>query len=288
MSREKTPGSGGAPWRLIVDESDDGAWNMAVDEAILEAYESAAQKPNPTLRLYGWRPPTLSLGRSQRAAQVHDARVLAALGIGLVRRPTGGVAVLHEFERTYAVVGALGVSPFCGGAIATYRTIAEALRRGLTRLGVEAVPVEPRRGAPRDSPAACFESVGAWELMANGRKLVGSAQARRRGAFLQHGSIPWRSDASRLATVLGAPVDATRFIDLEGATGGVVDPNALDRACVAGFEDVFGARLLPGALTESEALRAAELRCWKYDSIAWTCGGAIGPREARWGPAVSR
>ena len=261
---------------------------MAVDEAILEAYEGAAQKPGPTLRLYGWQPAALSLGRGQRAEGAHDARVLAALGIGLVRRPTGGVAVLHEFERTYAVVGALGVPPFSGGPIATYRTIAEALRLGLKRLGVEALPVEPRRGAPRDDSAACFLSVGAWELVANGRKLVGSAQARRRGAFLQHGSIPLRSDPSRLATVLGAPVDASRYVDLESATGGAVDPAAFDRACVQGFEEAFGARLLPGTLTESEALRAAELRCWKYDSIAWTRGGAIGSREARWGPAVSR
>jgi len=261
---------------------------MAVDEAILEGYDRAAQKPGPTLRLYGWRPAALSLGRSQSAEGSHDAHVLAVEGIGLVRRPTGGAAVLHEFERTYAVVGALGVPPFEGGPIATYRTIAEALRRGLTRLGVAAMAVEPRRGAPRETATACFERVGAWELVANGRKLVGSAQARRRGAFLQHGSIPLRSDPSRLASVLGVPVDASRFIDLVRAGGSAIDPAALDRACVDGFEETFGVRLLRGTLKESEALRAAELRCWKYDSIAWTRGGSLGHREARWGPAVSR
>jgi lipoate-protein ligase A len=259
---------------------------MAVDEAILEAYERAAPKPAPTLRLYGWRPAALSLGRSQRADGAHDARVLAAEGIGLVRRPTGGVAVLHEFERTYAVVGALGAPPFSSGVIATYRAIAEALRRGLMRLGVAAIPVEPRRAAPRDTGAACFLRVGAWEIVADGRKLVGSAQARRRGAILQHGSIPLRLDPSRLAAVLGVPVDGSRFTDLERAKGGAVDPAALDRACVDGFEETFDVRLLEGSLTESEALRAAELRCWKYDSMAWTLGGAIGRRETRWGPAV--
>jgi lipoyl(octanoyl) transferase len=277
-----------APWRLIIDEPEDGAWNMAVDEAILEAYSGAVRKPAPTLRLYGWRPAALSLGKSQSAEGSHDARVLAEEGIALVRRPTGGVAVLHEFERTYAVVGALGVPPFPGGVIATYRTIAEALQRGLARVGVAATPIEPRRGAPRDGGVACFERFGAWELVANGRKLVGSAQARRRGAFLQHGSIPWRSDPSRLARALGVPVDASRFTDLEAAGGRAIDPAALDRACVSGFEETFGVRLLPGTLTGSEALRAAELRCWKYDSIAWTRGGKPGDREARWGPAVSR
>jgi lipoate-protein ligase A len=261
---------------------------MAVDEAILEAYEGEAVRPRPTLRLYGWRPAALSLGRRQRADGAHDARFLAGEGIDLVRRPTGGAAVFHEFERTYSVVGALGVPPFSGGVIATYRTIAEALRRGLMRLGVEAIPVEPRRGALQDAAAACFEREGAWELVAQGRKLVGSAQARRRGAFLQHGSIPLRLDPSRLAAALGAPVDGSRFIDLERACGGAVDPEALDQACVDGFAETFGVRLLHGTLTEGEALRAAELRCWKYDSAAWTRGGAIGVREAHWGPAVPR
>ena len=288
MSPRGEAAEGGAPWRLIVEGPEDGAWNMAVDEAILEGYAAAPQRRSPTLRLYGWEPATLSLGRSQRAEGAHDARALAALGIGLVRRPTGGVAVLHEFERTYAVVGTLGVPPFSGGAIATYRTIAEALRRGLMELGIAATPVEPRRGAPRESGAACFERLGAWELVASGRKLVGSAQARRRGAFLQHGSMPLRSDPSRLAMATGVPIDGSRFFDLEGARGGPIEASALDRACVHGFEETFDVRLLPGTLTESEALRAAELRCWKYDSIAWTRGGAIGQREARWGPAVPR
>jgi lipoyl(octanoyl) transferase len=278
----------GASWRLLVDGASDGAWNMAVDEAILEAYASADPKPAPTLRLYGWEPATLSLGRSQRADGSHDAGVMAQEGIGLVRRPTGGGAVLHEFERTYAVIGALGLAPFPGGVIATYRTIAEALTRSMMRLGVAAIPVEPARGSPRDAAAACFERLGAWELAVNGRKLVGSAQARRRGALLQHGSIPMRLDPSRLAKVLGSPVAASRFTDLRSARGEACDPDEVDAACVHGFEETFHVPLVRGSLTEREALRAAELRCWKYDSMAWTRDGAIGPREAHWGPAVSR
>jgi lipoate-protein ligase A len=278
----------GQAWRVIVDGYGDGAWNMAVDEAILEAYDQADPKPGPTLRLYSWRPAALSLGRSQRAEGSSDERFLAREGIDLVRRATGGGAVLHEHERTYAVVGALGLPPFSGGVIATYRSIAGALTRGLTRLGITSIPVEPRRGPSRETAAACFERLGAWEIAADGRKLVGSAQARRRGVFLQHGSIPMRLDARRLASVLGAPVDASRFTDVEQVLGGAVDPDELDSAWVAGFEETFDVRLVPGPLTEREALRAAELRCWKYDSIAWTRGGAIGTREARWGPPVPR
>ena len=278
----------GAAWRLIIDGDDDGAWNMAVDEAILEAYARADPKPTPTLRLYGWRPATLSLGRSQPAEGAYDPRAAAREGVGVVRRPTGGGAVLHERERTYAVIGALGAWPLSGGVIATYRTIAEALARALGLLGLLVVPVEPRRGAPAQASAACFERLGAWELAVHGRKLVGSAQARRRGALLQHGSIPLRIEPERLAAILGSPVDGSRFTDLERARGAAIDGTSVDQACISGFEETFGATLIPGSLTESEALRAAELRCWKYDSIAWTRGGTIGSREARWGPAVSR
>lgn len=279
--------SGKAPWRLIVDGPADGASNMAVDEAILEACERALVKPAPTLRVYGWRPAAVSLGRRQSAKSLPDDRVLAGEGIDLVRRPTGGIAVLHEFERTYAVVGALGHEPFGTGVIGTYRAIAQALIRGLARLGVLATALPPR-GAASAQGTVCFEQTGAWELVADGRKLVGSAQARRRGAFLQHGSIPIRLDPSRLAAAMGATIDGSRFIDLEHAARAAVIPAALDQALVVGFEETFGVRLRYGALTESEALRAAELRCWKYDSIAWTRDGAIGAREATWGPAVAR
>jgi len=259
---------------------------MAVDEAILETYDHAADEPPPTLRLYGWSRAALSLGRTQKAAGAHDPAALARLGIELVRRPTGGTAVLHEFELTYAVLGTFGVPPFTGGVIATYRRVAGAVASGLSRLGVAATSVAPRGDVSGASGHACFERTGAWEIEADGRKLVGAAQARRRKAFLQHGSIPTRLDPARLGDAVGAPVDGSRFTDLERACRGAVDQAALVGALVAGFGDAFGVSLAPGSLTEQESLRAAELRCWKYDSIAWTVGGSIGAREARWGPVA--
>lgn len=261
---------------------------MAVDEALLEAYDHDTTALTPTLRLYGWRPATFSFGRSQRDPGLCGSALLRREGVELVRRPTGGDLVLHEFERTYAVVGRLAVPPFDGGVVSTYRTLAVALARSLGELGIEAIPVAPRRGAAREAVPSCFERVGSWELTARGRKLVGSAQARRRGAFLQHGSIPIRLDPDRLSAVLGAPVDGSRFIDLEGAAGRPVDADSLDRAVVSGFEQTFGVRLRAGTLTEGEALRAAELRCWKYDSIAWTRDGRMGRRESHWGPVGAR
>lgn len=283
-------GAGGArsPWRLLVDPPHDGAWNMAVDEAILEAYEDAASPLPPTLRLYGWRPAALSLGKTQRAEGAHDARALHEDGVDLVRRPTGGEAVLHEHERTYAVVGAGGAPPFGGGPVDTYRALARALVAGLARLGIAAEAIEPAAKGRVRRGVICFERVGAWEIAASGRKLVGSSQFRRRRAFLQHGSLPLRLEAPRLARLTGVPTDASRFTDVDSAAGRTVDPAELDRAVVAGIEEVFGATCVAGRLTPAEELRAAELRCWKYDSMAWTLTGAVGERERRWGPAPAR
>jgi lipoate-protein ligase A len=276
-------------FRLVVEDARDGAANMAVDEALLEAYGAPDPPARPTLRLYGWTPPALSLGSRQPAAGAHERAYLRAENIDLVRRPTGGRAVLHEYERTYAVAGALGRPPFAGGVVDTYRSIARALLAGLRRLGLEAEACEALQSEPDPGPLGfpvCFDRPGAFEIAVAGRKLVGSAQLRRRGAFLQHGSIPLRADAARLSRAIGVGADATRFTDLETALGRPVAREELDRALCAGFAAAFEADLVAGALSEGESARAAQLRCWKYDSAAWTLEGRVGERERRWGPPL--
>lgn len=276
----------GAAWRLLVDDAADGAWNMAVDEALLERYAGPDPPSAPTLRLYGWKPPALSLGRKQPAAGARDPEYLRSQGIELVRRPTGGRAVLHEHERTYAVAGRLRSDPFPGGVLDTYSRIAAALVSAMRRLGIAADPAPPRPGgtARPDAFPVCFDGPTAYEVTVGGRKLVGSAQVRRRGGFLQHGSILLRADADRLSRAIGVAADASRFTDLHRESRTPPDPRVLDEALTAGFEEIFGAPLKPGTLSESESLRAAALRCWKYDSLAWTLGGRLGERERRWGP----
>jgi lipoate-protein ligase A len=278
-----------AAFRLLVEDARDGAANMAVDEALLEAYDTPAPPSRPTLRLYGWTPPALSLGSRQPAAGAHDRAYLRAENIDLVRRPTGGRAVLHEHERTYALVASLGRAPFAGGVVDVYRSIARALVAGLRRLGLEADDGEAIEAGPDPGPLGfpiCFERAGAFEIAVAGRKLVGSAQVRRRGAFLQHGSIPMRADAARLSRAIGVGAGAARFLDLETALGRTVGREELDRALASGFAEIFDADVVAGTLTEGEAARAAQLRCWKYDSAAWTLEGRIGERERRWGPAL--
>jgi len=284
--------SGSTSWRVIHDSKADGARNMAVDEAILQTYVGSAIPPPPTLRLYSWDPPALSLGRSQRTGLAADREFLRARAIDLVRRPTGGRAVLHEEERTYAVIGSLRSPPFDGGVHQVYRLIAGMLRDALKRLGVaaDAVVTAERSPSPRGEEGvgpACFVEPGAHELVAGGRKVVGSAQLRRRGAFLQHGSILLGSDGKRLARAVGDSVPEAAFTDLGRLLRRRVEPVEVDRAIVAACADCFDVRLEPAEITPEEAGLAAKLRCWKYDSAAWTLDGRTGERERRWGPDLS-
>jgi lipoate-protein ligase A len=259
---------------------------MAVDEAILDGYADRSGDRGGTLRLYSWDPPALSLGRSQTAGGAFDPDYLRAEGIDLVRRVTGGLAVFHEHERTFAVSGPLRAAPFDGGVVSTYRRIAAALHGALARLGIEARVV--RRGtAPRPVPGgdpACFQVAAAHEIAVEDRKVIGSAQVRRRGAFLQHGSILLRADPHRLARVLGTGERESRFTDLRTVLGREPDPDALDDALVEAFESELNLRLHRGALSSSERERATRLYSWKHNALSWIMERRIGSREARWGP----
>jgi lipoate-protein ligase A len=286
-----TPGAG-ARWRLLRHAPDDGAWNMGVDEALLLRYAAAPGPLAPTLRLYGWRPAAISLGHAQRlgsGALDVDLRSLGRLGIDLVRRPTGGRAVLHDRELTYAVVGRSS-GAFAGSVLDTYKRIALALVAGLRSLGVSA-ELAPRRPARREpAGVSCFSTPAPHEIVVGGRKLVGSAQARRRGAFLQHGSIPLdASSGGRGDTALaaiGGTAPGEEATTLAGCLGAAPPAETVATVLVAAFERSFDARLEPGELTADEAALAERLRCWRYDSARWTLRGRSGEREARWGPSL--
>ncbi|HET8575984.1 MAG TPA: octanoyltransferase, partial [Methylomirabilota bacterium] len=164
-------------FRLLVTSPLDGAANMALDEALLVSRLSGSGPP--TLRFFAWRPPTISLGYGQPLDDRIDLEAAAALGIGLVRRPTGGSAILHEgpdLEVTYSVTAAADDFIGADDLLGTYRWIGTALEAGLRRLGapVEMVPVQP--SDPGAMPAFCFARTGSYELEVAGRKLVGSAQ----------------------------------------------------------------------------------------------------------------
>src|SRR5690606_29775482 len=177
-----------------------GAWNMALDEALMEAVRAGA---DPVLRFYRWSPRCLSLGRNQPAAQRYDAERLRADGIDVVRRPTGGRAVLHDRELTYSAVFAEGA---LGSPREAYAAINGALVAGLRRLGVPAAlqPRSPVR-APVPSLAPCFREPAEGEVVVAGRKLVGRGRYREAGVVLQHGSLLFADDQGEIARYLREP-----------------------------------------------------------------------------------
>lgn len=169
---------------------------MALDEALLRR---AAQTGDVVYRVYAWDSPTVSLGRNQPARGCYDLGLASERGIAFVRRPTGGRAILHSREITYSV--AAPISSY-GSLSESYRTINRLLLEALRTLGVDAREAEPSTRAPVPSLAPCFAAPVAGELVARGRKLVGSAQVREGDAFLQHGSILVEDDQDLLTELL--------------------------------------------------------------------------------------
>jgi lipoate-protein ligase A len=198
-----------AEWRLILTPPAPGAWNMALDEAILEAV--GKNQVLPTLRLYAWDPPCLSLGFAQHVKDV-DQQVLQYNGWQLVRRPTGGRAILHTDELTYSVIAPLNEPRVEGGVLESYFRLSLALRSALEDLGLPA-RADKEYALPHGAQAAgpvCFEVPSNYEITVYGKKLVGSAQARRKEGVLQHGSLPLYGDLTRITQALVFPDEESR------------------------------------------------------------------------------
>jgi lipoate-protein ligase A len=269
-------------FRLLVTEPLDGAANMALDEALLQA-RLARPRP-PTLRFFSWAPPTISLGYGQALDGRVDLAAAADMELGLVRRPTGGSAILHEgpdLEVTYSVVAGVGDFPGADELLATYRWIGGALERGLHRLGAPAdmVPVQP--SDPAAMPAFCFARTGSFELEVNGRKLVGSAQRRQGAGFLQHGSIMLGTAPDRLRRVFPAEADPLRgMTTLEAVLGRRPSFDETVAALAEGFRAAHDVTVVPGGLEpdEEESMRA--LVADKYGTDQWTRSGRV-PHAAR-------
>jgi lipoate-protein ligase A len=181
------------PWRLLVTPPAGGAENMALDEALMDRARASGEW---TLRVYSWRIPTISLGRNQSARGRYDLDRIAARGLVVVRRPTGGRAILHDREITYSVTAPVADA---GDLAESYQRINALLLRGLASIGVAATAAAPASRASAPGMAPCFDEPAAGELIVGGRKLAGSAQWRSDGALLQHGSILVADDQTALA-----------------------------------------------------------------------------------------
>jgi|YNPNPStandDraft_1061719.scaffolds.fasta_scaffold07204_7 lipoate-protein ligase A len=252
-------------WRLILDGPAHGFWNMAVDEALFRWAEEHGGCP--VIRFYSWHPPCVSLGKFQKVEANVDLEACRRLGIELVRRPTGGRAILHENEVTYSIAAPLA----SWGVLESYRYLSEGLVRGLKKLGIEA-GYGAERASGLLSKASCFAHAARCDIVAGGRKIIGSAQVRGARWLLQQGSIPleislkrnaavfgWRDEsesgaASSLSEVLSRPVTAEEVI----------------RAMVQGFEDALQIPLKAEALTSQERELAEHLARTKYAAEEWT------------------
>ena len=264
-----------APFRLLVTEPLDGAFNMALDEALLRGRLSDTAPP--TLRFFAWRPPTVSLGYGQALDHRIDVAAAAALGIGLVRRPTGGSAILHEgpdLELTYSVAARAGDFEGAEDLLETYRWIGAGLVAGINRLGapVAMVPVQP--SDPAAMPTFCFARTGSYELEVGGRKVVGSAQRRQGPGFLQHGTVMLGAAPDRLRRVFPTERDPLEgMTTLEAVLGRRPSFAETLTALADGFRAAHGLDLAAGGLAEEEMELAERLVRDKYGTDRWTRAG---------------
>lgn len=229
-------------WRLLDTGVNTGAHNMAFDEELLERARSG--ETTPVLRLYGWSPPAVSLGRFQTFEKSVNRDVCTSLGIDVVRRVTGGRAVLHDRELTYSIVARTDNPLFPDDILGTYRTIASGLLAGFRNIGIRAEMVahSSRHAAlvrKEVKQPACFSSPSWYEIIVNNRKIVGSAQRRVSGAFLQHGSILIDYDGALEASVIrgGCAGDFATSINREALRS--VPLQDIKKAFVQGFSDAL-------------------------------------------------
>jgi lipoate-protein ligase A len=261
--------------RFIDDGAGDGAYNMGVDRA-LQLVRAGGSEGLPTLRLYSWKRPTVTLGRFQPLDAI-DADACDRLGVDVVRRPTGGRGVLHDDEVTYCFVAAVG-DGVPRGVVASYRAIAEGLRAAFEELGVAAGAVSRTGGDPGSS--ACYLAASQADLSVGTLKLSGSAQVWAGDTVLQHGSFVITRDAGIESRVLGLGEDAearlrSRTVTLEEALGARPSVSSVRSAIKRGFESAYGLRLVAAGITDAERSLTAKL----------ARGYRVGPSDA--GAAVS-
>lgn len=266
-------------WRLIIHDGANGAWNMAVDEALL--WSVAWGQSPPVIRLYAWASPTLSLGYFTTATRL--ARACSELELAVVRRLSGGGIVLHDCEVTYAVIVPQGMVPNASSVLNSFRWLSRGILMGLQQLGIEATFATDARMTRHERPREnrlnkcefCFASSSPTDIVVNGKKLVGGAQARRRGVILQHGSVPIRWNCDILSRLDGRIIMSgsnALFTSLEELLPSPLMVSEIRDALIAGFADALNAPLVKSELSNWEMMHARLLLRNKYGSADWTWG----------------
>jgi len=235
-------------WKLLISPPADGSWNMAVDEYILGRFES---RDKPVLRFYSWHPPTISLGYAQTLQRHIDVEACRQRGIRIVRRPTGGKAVLHDRELTYSIIGRLGQLPFESDLLSSYREIARAFQEGFKEMGLNAEMAPKQKKAAGAGISSCFAQPSAYEITIHDRKILGSAQKRTRSGVLQHGSLLFEYHDSDWNVLMlrnrGENVD--RITSLKRELGFTPELDWVQNSLRIGFQKTFNIEFEPLILT---------------------------------------
>jgi lipoate-protein ligase A len=278
-------------WRFIDTAIANGYENMATDEAI---YISCQQgNAPPTLRFYGWQPPAVSLGYFQKLESAVDMEECRRRGIDIVRRMTGGRAVLHHHELTYAIIAPENVPPFSPRVLDTYMTIGSCLLNALNGFGLNAHWVALRdkhRGdtaVPRHETASCFSAPSWYEITVGGKKICGSAQKRGNGVLLQHGSILIDHDPDVLAALLISRKGKEAFSrEIDASTTSLnrhistVDVHNLGKKVLSSFQNTLGVTFNHGSLSADESNLKDLLLREKYQRPDWNYKGSTAEIQA--------
>lgn len=248
-------------WRLIEDGEYSGAWNMARDEALFHCADASTP---PVLRFYSWNPACISVGRLQKKFSTSSQ-------FDVVRRPTGGRAVLHQHEITYcAVLHREHLPPQSRSVVGAYNWLSQGFIAGLETLGVRAELAT--RSAGRSTPAAanCFQSAAQCDFVVDGRKLIGASQCRKNDVILQHGSILLQVDQSAWCEAMsGAMQEAASLREL----GVLQSRQEIVSALCEGLQSVWNITLRSSLFSREEIEKSDLLYTRKYSSTAWNENG---------------
>ena len=265
-------------WRLIKTEATDGYYNMAIDEAIMKCHQD--KKVPPTVRFYSWNPPALSLGYFQKLEKEVNQEACQNAGIDIVRRLTGGRAILHDKELTYSITIREDYNLLSDSIVKSYKEISQGLVAGLNLLKIpaELKPMERGKKSPTGNSAACFDAPSWYEVILKNKKLIGSAQTRKKGTILQHGSLPFEIDPKETFELFNYKdekkrkkarrIFAAKSTALKSA-GYDVKKNKLEQALIDGLAESLGFDYSYEELTPEEINLAKKLKEEKYSKNHW-------------------
>ncbi|MEH7111897.1 biotin/lipoate A/B protein ligase family protein [Neobacillus niacini] len=269
-------------WRFIDSGNSSPAFNMALDEALLD-WHSEGKIP-PVIRFYGWEPASLSIGYFQKVEKEIDLEAVKAHGLGFVRRPTGGRGVLHDHELTYSVIVSEDHPEMPKTVTEAYRVISEGILKGFHQLGLEAYFAVPKTDEERSAlknprSAVCFDAPSWYELVVEGRKVAGSAQTRQKGVILQHGAILLDLDEDKLFSLFKYPNERVKERMKSAFKNKAVAINDISprritleeakEAFYKGFAEGLNIELESYQLTEEELEYVNKIAKERYENDEW-------------------